>query len=363
MATKLALILVAVLAPAGIAWAGDDAAPAQSTGKVLVLDNERTLEGNIEQRGDQYRVRRTVGELWVQKENVLRLCDSYKDAYAFLRSRANQRDPDEHLRLAHWCQLHGLRAEAVAEVSEAVDLRPEHAESRRLLRNLQRAAVVGPQTAQTARATQAAENTQAATNVNSDSVSAFVARVQPILMNACANCHANGRGGDFKLARTYDGGAVGRKTTLQNLTAVLAQVNKENYQASPFLAKSISAHGSSALAPLKGRDSLAYRTLEDWVRTTVESNPQLQEKTIASAGPFSATEGAVKNPPPFAREAKPGPAVPSPQLAETKPASFSTERSNVGELKKSSEPVDPFDPVLFNRQAHPEPSAPERKSP
>ena len=41
-----------------------------------------------------------MGETWVPAKNVLCLCDSLEDAYAFLRSRANPRDADERLRLA-----------------------------------------------------------------------------------------------------------------------------------------------------------------------------------------------------------------------------------------------------------------------
>src|SRR6516225_8941943 len=139
---RLALCALGVFVPAWVAVRAGDLTPAQKTGKVLVLDTERTLEGDIERQGEQYRVRRSLGELWVQRENVLRLCRDYPEAYAFLRTRANLRDPDEHLRLARWCQLHGLKNEALLEVTEAVRLRPQHAESQRLLRSLQRTALI-----------------------------------------------------------------------------------------------------------------------------------------------------------------------------------------------------------------------------
>src|SRR4051794_35355730 len=70
------------------------------TGKVLVLDNEHTLEGDIERIGDQYRLRRAVGETWVPADRALRLCASLEEALAYLRGRANLGDADEHLRLA-----------------------------------------------------------------------------------------------------------------------------------------------------------------------------------------------------------------------------------------------------------------------
>src|SRR5438552_6074327 len=144
MNTKMRLVLcvLATVAPAWVALRAAQPEAARTSGQVLVLDNERTLEGDIERVGEQYRIRRSVGELWIRAENTLRLCPTREEAYAFLRTRANLRDPDEHLRLARWCHQQGLHRQALEEATAAVELRPEHAESRRLLGNLQRAAAV-----------------------------------------------------------------------------------------------------------------------------------------------------------------------------------------------------------------------------
>src|SRR5205823_13784667 len=131
------ILLVPGVAPVGAA----DPVKPPATGQVLVLENERTLEGDIRRVGDQYRVRRTVGETWVPAERVQCLCATLEDAYAFLRGRANLQDPDEHLRLAGWCRQNGLRRQALAEVQAAVELRPGHEETRRLLAHLQQAAL------------------------------------------------------------------------------------------------------------------------------------------------------------------------------------------------------------------------------
>src|SRR5215470_9273610 len=119
MTTKIRMVL-SVLTVVALAWAALPAAQpeaARTTGKILVLDNERTLEGDIERVGDQYRVRRPVGELWIRGENTLRLCGTREEAYAFLRSRANLLDPDERVRLARWCHLQGLHGQALEEAT------------------------------------------------------------------------------------------------------------------------------------------------------------------------------------------------------------------------------------------------------
>src|SRR4051812_36964023 len=93
---RVALCTLAVAASLQVTFAADDVNPpaAKRTGHVLIRENESTIEGDIELIGGQYRVRRPVGELIVQPENVLKLCESREDAYLFLRHRANLRDPD-----------------------------------------------------------------------------------------------------------------------------------------------------------------------------------------------------------------------------------------------------------------------------
>ena len=86
-----------------------------------MLDNERTLTGDIEQVGDQYRIKRLVGETWVPVNKALRLCGSLEEAYGYLSSRANLRDPDERIRLAEWCRQHAMKDEALKEVEAAAE--------------------------------------------------------------------------------------------------------------------------------------------------------------------------------------------------------------------------------------------------
>src|SRR5207248_1195355 len=64
----------------------------------------------------------------------------------------------------------------------------------------------------------------------------------------------------------------------------LAQVNLQQPQESKLLVKSITAHDPQArVAPLNGRQMAAYHTLEDWVQTTLTSNPHLRERTPQAA--------------------------------------------------------------------------------
>jgi hypothetical protein len=342
------LVSVAVLsASVALTRAAPPAEP--TTGKVLVLDNELTLEGEIERVGNQYRVRRTVGETWWPGERVLKLCADVPAAYEFLRGRANLNDADERLRLAEWCRQHALRQQALAEVREAVRIRPQNAASRRLLEHL----LQEPAPVETA-AKPAPEPEMPASplDLTADSMGLFATRVQPILMNTCAGCHASDKAGKFRLTRLYESDGLNRKILQQNLAAVLAQVNLREPRVSPLLTKSVSVHGSLSKAPLKNRQAPAYRALEDWVRLTLASNPTLHDPAGTSGEPRAAT----KTEEPFAADS-PQPAEPMPtSTANPMPAATSVTPA------KPAAP-DPFDPAVFNRQAHPEKQAAPPKKP
>jgi hypothetical protein len=325
------LACVATVAPFGAGMLQAAPPPAATTGTVLVLENEHTLEGEIEQIGTQYRVRRSVGETWVPADRALRLCADAKGAYEFLRSRVNPDDADERLRLAYWCRQHSLPAQALDEVREAVRLRPGDAPSRNLLDHLLRAAEP-VRTPPTPTATAVADKTVDRgpdVDLSADCLGQFATRVQPILMNTCAACHTAGKGGKFQLTRAYEFDAANRKTTRENLAAVLGQVNLSDPdgKGSPLLTKAVSVHGATAQAPLKDRRAPAYKVLEEWVKLTLANNPQLQER--------------VPTPKPQPADASPTAAVPN--MSQRLPVV----------PNKPTAPADAFDPAEFNRQTPP----------
>jgi hypothetical protein len=353
-------LALAVLSGVGLRAA--DPTPPRSTGKVLLLENERTIIGQIEREGNQYRVRRQVGETWVPAASVLYLCDSLEEAYAFLRARANPRDADERLRLARWCHLHGLSKQALAEATAAAELRPQSAACQGLLQTLQRSspAAKAPPSSPTATEPPRSEIASLDVLVDAETMSQFVKRVQPILMNTCASCHMSGRAGTFQLQRAFEDGMVNRRATQHNLNAVLGQMNRAKWAESPLLLKAISVHGPASQPPLKGRQAPAFRALEDWVRKAVANNPQLQEPSSptsvlsTTADPKTAGDpGAAKMGKP-AREpfAAPPPAASAPASPATPPAASAIVPRG---------PVDPFDPAVFNQQTKPaqKPKAPK----
>jgi hypothetical protein len=372
MNTKIGLFLCALAAIGpGRMEAQAPSAPPLLTGRVLVLENEGTLEGDIEfdREGGHYRIRRPPGgELWIPREHVLRLCGTLEDAYSYLRSRANLNDPDEHLRLAHWCQGHGLRKQAAAEVSEALDQRPDR-ETRRWLDSLKRGPAVGA-VASKPPANEDVEMLQNAPAVSTQSLSLFVKHVQPLLMNACASCHATGRGGRFKILHTYGNMVTNRRTVQQNLVAALGQLNKERPETSPLLQKAVSIHGDMGQPALKNRETQAYKNLDEWVRITVGGERQLPEPATVALGagadssrPLDREAVTVSQ----MRQTGAGSETSHVQSSKIAPPAGQSTAANAEGTKPTqivkpiasaahTEPVDVYDPLLFNRQLHPQPT-------
>jgi hypothetical protein len=358
--STLVLVVLLVLPGASPGYAPDPP-PSQTKGKVLLLKNEHTLEGEVERIGERYRVLRSAGETWVPDDEVLGVAGSMTEAYALLRARANLDDADERLRLANWCRLHGLLPQAIAELQVAAQLRPDHAPTRRLLQHLQQTAraPVAPKRPRITDQRATAEPAPAV-ELTTECLGLFATRVQPILMNTCARCHATGHGGKFRLVQVYEDGPVGRRTLEQNVAAVLAEINLAQPEASRLLTKAVSDHAHTGQAPIKDRKDAPYRTLEKWVKLTIESNPQLRDSTPApdkSAGTTPPERRAIESGPrtDWGTDAPPPAAgPPAPPGVSPTPVPVSNAKPAPPPPPPAVTPPDPYDPEPFNRQAHPE---------
>lgn len=318
----------------------------RTSGKVLVMESERIMEGDIEREGDRYRIRRQASETWVPADNVRLVCDSLDEVYQSMRSRANLRDTDELLKLARWGIRYGLREQARQDVQAILNLRPQHAEGQRLWKTLQKPATTPANV--TPVAAQEVENSPLQpAGLPLEAQGLFSTKIQVILMNACASCHAAGRGGDFKLLRAYHDGSSNLRATQHNIAAAVARINPDDCQLSPLLIKAVTAHGDTAKPPLKNRQHPAFRLLEDWVRQVAADMPR-RTSHVAIAG----TSKAPETPAPLSERtifaATPVPASrdsAKPQTPTKPPESPAKEAA-----PPSTGPVDPFDPAWFNQQ-------------
>ena len=76
-------------------------------------------------------------------------------------------------------------------------MRPEHAPTKQFIAQLERTASAkapAPLPAAASKAPARPVVAAATIDVNAETLSLFTQKIQPILMNTCANCHTEGRG-------------------------------------------------------------------------------------------------------------------------------------------------------------------------
>jgi hypothetical protein len=137
------------------------------------------------------------------------------------------------------------------------------------------------------------------------------------------DCHARpDYAGCFKLAKLTAGYDAGPQATRQNLKAVAAQLRKDNPGASPFLVKAATPHGGMKEPAFAGRHAGALRALEAWVYAAVGSQPAVPTNPATQATPAPAAVTPARPLPPAPATGLP--AVPPPPglpPAESKPTS------------------------------------------
>jgi hypothetical protein len=368
---RLVAWVVALAAPTGAILFAQQAAPQPAPGRVLVLDNEHLIEGEVTRHGEMFKVHRQDGsELTMPASKTVMVCASMEEAYRFVCTRHNLHDPDEHVRLARWCLMNEMRDQAIVEVKLALEMRPNHAESRQLLMMLQSATTtVAPQPPSPL---PAVVETGPLLDVCGECLALFTTKVQPILMNTCASCHATGHGGSFHLVRSTEAGS--RMATQQNLTAVIKQICFEEPSGSPLLSKASCGHGGALTPPLAGTEAVPFATLRGWTNLVVVNHPQLRAhgaKAVASGDsrPAEAPANKPDQTPPVARafptpEPEPTAAPPTARVVAIEPgvvpASPEAPVSNgpgtavqprpLPQVQAPVEIRDEFDPEIFNRQ-------------
>lgn len=137
----------------------------------------------------------------------------------------------------------------------------------------------------------------------------FAARVQPVLQNRCAGCHArpDHRGG-FRLA-DLPGGYADPAAAERNARAAALHLDRANPAGSPLLVFAAAPHGGAVAAPLP-RSHPAFHPLEQWA--ALHAGPPGPRPTptpapVAPPAPAPAKPAAdPTDPGPFNRAAHPG---------------------------------------------------------
>jgi hypothetical protein len=344
--------------------AGQEAAAVASEStappKTIVLKDGGVLVGEVSRDGDRYLIARAGGEIQVASANVLLVCDSLEEAYELRRAKIERRDAASHLLLADWCLRYNLVSQATRELANARELEPLHPRlallERRIdaLRNPRSQAVRPANSTQVNAATikTATGPSKVTTQIDElpdRAVERFTRKVQPILVNNCttSGCHQRGGPQEFQLDRSLLHGQGNRRTTMQNLAATLALIDRGQPHLSPLLTVPRETHGGME-GPIFGpRQQVAFAHIVDWIAMVSNSAAAGQEaSSLNSEIEVAAYDQAMKA---TVAQANPTDSNAVPLAPEADDLQEIPATIRYGAQLQAWRPKDQFDPEIFNR--------------
>jgi hypothetical protein len=342
---------------------------------VVLLKDGGVLEGRITQATDRYIITRTGGEFQIAADRVAFVGRSLHDAYEYRRA-STQDSPEAHVALAEWCLRYNSIDDARTEIERArsLDADPRRLElaERRLAATQDRLAKKPASSSGVIQASAIVEQAPAAA-VTPDlphyALETFTRKVQPILVNNCttSKCHQPGGQQAFQLNRASLRGEANRRTTMQNLSAALALVDRDHPEQSQLLTLPRQTHGGMNGPTFGPRQDQAFKHLADWVALLAPPKIPLDDAATSDATaaepaalPPSNSAATMPTPKPIeptshvdATRSQRDPAKAAIDNAETKASLESLRtphRLRYGASVDRWEPRDPFDPEIFNRR-------------
>lgn len=358
---------------------------------VLLLQDGGVLTGQITHAADWYVVTRAGGQMQVSALRVQFIGHSLHEVYEFRRDRISHDPIEAKLVLADWCLRHSLLVDA-GDTLAAVNASDPGNPRLTLLQRRLTAAQTRPAATTTAVANsvsrqQPLSNDALATPAVSPDLPAgvleqFTRKVQPVLVNNCtiSKCHELGGPQSFQLNRASVRGEANRRTTMQNLAATLALVDRDTPSNSPLLVVPRQTHGGMSAPVFGPRQDQAFKHVAEWV-ALISPPPKAEESpdggedspnATASAGAATAAaKASASTSPPAALVAPPTKAIarnsrnsrtkkappkidpavqPASATEEVKPPSLrGPHRLKIGATAEKWQPRDEFDPEIFNR--------------
>ncbi len=309
-----------------------------SVGSVVVLQDGKVVEGHVSRTADKVVVRRGAIDQPFKKEQVKYVAASKDEAYRLALQDTKLDEPAARLRLARWCMYNGMRENALTEAKEVVRLEPANRTAAELARTLEESLRLYPGDG-TTRVTPpvvppAAPGLPAVPpppatppvvtvpepDIAPEAVVAFGPRVQPVLMNQCATCHAKSEyAGAFKLTAVASN-ETNPTATRANLVIAANQLKKADPAASPLLVKALTAHGGQTTPAFVDRDAAPFRVLHAWAYLAAgELAPPVAAAPPASPALPPAPVSPTLPPPPAQTPTAGVPMLPPPPLPTTNP--------------------------------------------
>jgi hypothetical protein len=295
--------------------------------------------------------------------------------HAYRMKRATMRDnlAGDQIRLTKWCMRHRMLSHAARHLLHTMTLDPEHPEITGLEHRLRlsveqqaRNESGDPRrkaTGETAAEETVAINLHPLSDVPAGTLEAFTQTVQPVLLNRCASagCHGANSPSSFRLRRPAWGKTISRDTTLHNLRAAMALLDRESPRHSPLLTAPAGPHGPLDHGLFAPHEQGQLARLAHWAdlaavdgqvvqASALEQGPLLQQLPGAHATHRAPPAGGRQIAPSSAADPSHGPAG-----RHGPPRRLDT--SGAAPLSAQDAPPhpaagDPCDPAEFNRRHH-----------
>jgi hypothetical protein len=373
---------------------------------IVILRNGQVLEGQVSRVGDLYYIAMPTGEIRLKASDVEVSCRDLEEGYQRKRAMLPFQTAIEHLKLAYWCQKHGLTDHAATEIAEAKRLEPQHP-MLAMIEHRQEAAVdtapAAPPMMPTDGGVPQEELDRMVRQMPAGTVETFTQTIQPLLVNNCltAGCHGPQSESKFRLLRTPHGQPAGRRLTQRNLHATLAWLDAESPDETSLIKSALTPHGGMKVAPFSEHQTGQQLRFFEWIhqvssQPTVPTGYNLAAANKSPSAPAAAPPAeparlpvfdSAVTPAAYTEPAKETPPRPLPAgEANLQPGSFEDTfkvPSNQPVLtpdmfdrgvKRGATimpfaPADPFDAEAFNRRyfpkknAAPAPSIPAKSLP
>ncbi len=286
-------------------------APARSASlpadRHLLLTNGQLMKGVVQEEETGYSVAQRAGIMRFPKSRVEGVFNTPREAYEYKLSQLPERDPDERMKLAHWCLNLDLKDEAREQLRQILVQNPSNPQAKAMLVSMDQAAMRlamrqrDPEVQRTKaerlldperpRALDSAviRNAQSTLGISNTPVifdlprplairrtEEFVRFVHPLLQAYCAKCHNETYEGGFQLIPIKTKADRTTNALRSNLDATLRLVDPENPGRSELLSSTLRPHGvGGGKRPIfPGSNDRAYQVLASWVnRLVIKKNP------------------------------------------------------------------------------------------
>ncbi len=280
--------------------------------RAILLDDFSIVEGHTLHVGTIFRVTDGDRTRTLSQNHVLFEAANVDEVYQFVLGKMDVTTVAGAAQMAAWCDKNAMYDRAIGHARSVLASHPNDATVLESIRKLEAKAARVVVKKPAVRAKETGATLPVNEDLSTEAILSFGTKVQPLLMNLCASCHAQKTDESaFKLVRVREGYSDA-EATATNRKVVANQISRANPAGSPLLEMLVTAHGGQKFAAVANRNHPAYRNLEAWVLSAVP--------TVAAPRATLAVKAEV-------------PPVAAPVLPVAKPANKS---------------ADPYDATAFN---------------